>query len=116
MYMIANLAVGGHWPGPVNATTPFPSSFKIDYIRVYQDPGHDSALTAAATGGGTGVVLTADDTAGQTLTGGSGNDTIYAGHNSAVMTGGGGADNFVFHYLPWNAGRVTDFTPKSDIA
>ena len=39
MYLIANLAVGGDWPGPVDATTPFPSSFKIDYIRVYQDLG-----------------------------------------------------------------------------
>ncbi len=115
MYMIANLAVGGHWPGPVNSTTPFPSSFKIDYIRVYQDAG-TAPPSPPPPGGGTGVVLTADDTAGQSLTGGSGNDTIYAGHNSAVMTGGGGADSFVFQYLPWNAGRVTDFTARSDIA
>jgi beta-glucanase (GH16 family) len=39
MFMIANLAVGGFWPGMVDATTPFPSSFQIDYIRVYQDLG-----------------------------------------------------------------------------
>jgi beta-glucanase (GH16 family) len=35
MYMLANLAVGGQWPGAPNADTPFPSSFDIDYIRVY---------------------------------------------------------------------------------
>lgn len=35
MYMLANLAVGGNWPGSPNEETPFPSSFDIDYIRVY---------------------------------------------------------------------------------
>jgi hypothetical protein len=39
MYMIANLAVGGHWPGMVNWTTPFPAEMKIDYIRAYADKG-----------------------------------------------------------------------------
>ncbi len=38
MYLIVNLAVGGHWPGNPDATTPFPSSFDVDYIRVYQQP------------------------------------------------------------------------------
>lgn len=37
MYLIANLAVGGDWPKAPDATTPFPSSFDIDYIRVYQE-------------------------------------------------------------------------------
>ena len=36
MYLIANLAVGGNFPGPPDASTPFPSSFEIDWIRVYQ--------------------------------------------------------------------------------
>jgi beta-glucanase (GH16 family) len=35
MYLIANLAVGGDWPGAPNASTPFPSYFEIDYIRVW---------------------------------------------------------------------------------
>ncbi len=38
MYLIANLAVGGEWPGNPDATTPFPSSMDIDYIRAYQRP------------------------------------------------------------------------------
>ena len=37
MYLIANLAIGGPWPGAPDATTPFPGTFDIDYIRVYQD-------------------------------------------------------------------------------
>jgi beta-glucanase (GH16 family) len=36
MYLIANLAVGGSWPGYPDSTTPFPSYFEIDYIRGYE--------------------------------------------------------------------------------
>lgn len=35
MYMIANLAVGGYWPGNPDSTTPFPAEMKIDWIRAY---------------------------------------------------------------------------------
>jgi beta-glucanase (GH16 family) len=35
-FVQANLAVGGSWPGPPDGATPFPGSFDIDYIRVYQ--------------------------------------------------------------------------------
>jgi len=35
-YLILNLAVGGDFPGPVDATTPFPSQMLVDYVRVYQ--------------------------------------------------------------------------------
>jgi beta-glucanase (GH16 family) len=37
MYMIANLAVGGTWPGSPDSNTQFPSQMHIDYIRVYED-------------------------------------------------------------------------------
>jgi beta-glucanase (GH16 family) len=36
MYVIANLAVGGEWPGLPDGSTPFPSYLEVDYIRVYQ--------------------------------------------------------------------------------
>jgi serralysin len=35
MYMIANLAIGGNWPGDPDATTPWPVRYNIDYIRAY---------------------------------------------------------------------------------
>jgi beta-glucanase (GH16 family) len=35
MYILINLAVGGNWPGSPDATTPFPSYYNIDYVRVY---------------------------------------------------------------------------------
>lgn len=38
MYLIANLAVGGDWPGSPDKDTVFPGYFEIDYIHVYTDP------------------------------------------------------------------------------
>ncbi len=34
-YLILNLAVGGDFPGPPNAQTPFPARMLVDYVRVY---------------------------------------------------------------------------------
>lgn len=39
MYLIFNTAIGGSWPGNPDATTPFPQSFDIDYVRVFQANG-----------------------------------------------------------------------------
>lgn len=36
MYLLANLAVGGDWPGAPSGSTPFPSYYEIDYMRVWQ--------------------------------------------------------------------------------
>ena len=36
MYILVNLAVGGDWPKAPNEDTPFPSSYDVDYVRVYQ--------------------------------------------------------------------------------
>jgi beta-glucanase (GH16 family) len=36
MYMLANLAVGGDWPGKPDTSTHFPAIFAIKWIRAYQ--------------------------------------------------------------------------------
>jgi beta-glucanase (GH16 family) len=36
MYLVANMAVGGSWPGAPDASTAFPATFQIDYIRAFQ--------------------------------------------------------------------------------
>jgi beta-glucanase (GH16 family) len=36
MYLIINLAIGGDWPGEPNEFTPFPSSFEIDFVKIYE--------------------------------------------------------------------------------
>lgn len=38
MYILANLAVGGDWPGNPDVNTPFPGYMDIDYIRAYSLP------------------------------------------------------------------------------
>ena len=36
MYLVANLAVGGDWPGRPNAETRFPATFELDYLKVWK--------------------------------------------------------------------------------
>jgi beta-glucanase (GH16 family) len=35
MYLLANLAVGGRWPGPPDASTPLSAAYEIDWIAAY---------------------------------------------------------------------------------
>jgi beta-glucanase (GH16 family) len=35
MFVLANLAIGGNWPGSPDASTAFPANLAIDYIRAY---------------------------------------------------------------------------------
>ena len=34
-YFLLNMAVGGNWPGSPNASTVFPQTMEVDYVRVY---------------------------------------------------------------------------------
>jgi len=55
-FIILNVAVGGDWPGPPDATTRFPQDMLVDYVRVYQaadTPGpsiNTGGIVDAATG------------------------------------------------------------------
>ena len=35
-FILLNVAVGGDWPGPPDATTVFPQTMLVDYVRVYK--------------------------------------------------------------------------------
>jgi Ca2+-binding RTX toxin-like protein/beta-glucanase (GH16 family) len=61
-----------------------------------------------------GVALTSTSYA-ETLTGGAGADTLTAWNGPDRLVGGAGADHFVFDKLPWNAGKVADFVPGTDV-
>ena len=39
VHFLLNLAVGGSWPGSPDASTEFPTSFDIDYVRAWTDSG-----------------------------------------------------------------------------
>lgn len=47
-YMIINTAVGGNWPGNPDATTVFPQSHVVDWVRAYR---RDGGLNRLANGG-----------------------------------------------------------------
>jgi len=36
MYLLINFGIDAAWPGPCDATTPFPSYYECDWIKVYQ--------------------------------------------------------------------------------
>lgn len=38
LYFLANLAVGGEWPGAPDESTRFPADFLLDYVRIWQKP------------------------------------------------------------------------------
>ena len=83
MYLIANLAVGGDWPGSPISSTKFPATMQIDYIRAY------NALTASSSG--PSVVNSFPDSS-TTQTSGSTNSgpsvTISSPESSATQTSG----------------------------
>ena len=92
MYLLANMAVGGYWPGSPDETTPETAAFNIDYIRVYQDAqgtlhgGSQSDVLTKALGHLSGEA--GDDT----LTTGAGDNLLSGGSGSDVLFAGAGAD------------------------
>ncbi|MCR5880054.1 family 16 glycosylhydrolase [Phenylobacterium sp. J367] len=114
MHMIVNLAVGGHWAGAPDATTPWPAAMKVDYVKAWNlpdpnyTPGTGGPPPSPPPAGDAGRVLTATR-AGDTLVGGTGADTLNASQGADQLTGGAGADSFVFRQTPWSAGHIKDF-------
>ena len=62
-FVILNLAVGGSWPGSPDASTRFPQTMLVDYVRVYRDSSITaSAAPATASIPASGVTTTATGT------------------------------------------------------
>ena len=66
MYMIANLAVGGYWPGSPDASTQFPAQMQIDYMRAYEPSGSGTG------GSGTAPLVSSIATSGPQIVDGNG--------------------------------------------
>ena len=107
MYMIANLAAGGNWPGAV--TPGSTGQMNIDYIRAYASGGDGSAVAPAAPGAPAAGQTFNSDNAGDHWTGTSASDTFNLGRGGDVVTGGGGADVFKVAETPWAGSHITDF-------
>src|SRR5579862_3742072 len=72
--LLTNLAVGGNWPGPPDATTQSPSVMMVDYVRYYQasmvpppNLGNPAGISVAAGGaaGATAVNLLSQSGSGR---------------------------------------------------
>ncbi|MEV0383287.1 lectin [Nonomuraea sp. NPDC050643] len=50
-FMIMNVAVGGYWPGYPDASTTFPQTLTVDYVRVYAPPTGGSGGQITGYGG-----------------------------------------------------------------
>lgn len=92
MYLIANLAIGGTWPGDPDSTTPWPATMKIDYIRVWQDDAHLASVTLNGTASADRLF---GNDGSDVLRSGDGNDTILAAAGNDLLDGGAGADRLV---------------------
>lgn len=51
-HLLLNLAVGGNWPGPPNAFTPFPAEMLVDWVRVYVPTIYKNPTGQASSSGG----------------------------------------------------------------
>jgi len=48
MTLVANLAVGGRWPGVPDSTTSFPRQMEVDYVKVWSEMPPAAVATATA--------------------------------------------------------------------
>ena len=91
MYLLTNLTVGGILAGNPDATTPWPGQYKIDYIRVWQDPGATPSDPMNKTGSDL-VDTLAGGAGNDTISGLGGNDTLQGGNGDDLLLGGDGDD------------------------
>ncbi len=95
MYLQANLAVGGTWPGSPDASTKFPAEMKIDFIRAWTARPDDVQALALAPESTAPQRTISGGKKSDKLAGTSGADLINGGAGGDTMTGGGGDDTYV---------------------
>jgi beta-glucanase (GH16 family) len=95
MYIIADFAVGGYWPGMVDSTTPFPGQMQIDYIRAYTAPplAALALFTLPTSSAWTDMIY--GNSRSNVLVGTAAADHIDGKGGSDTMSGGAGDDTYV---------------------
>jgi hypothetical protein len=95
MYLQANLAVGGTWPGSPDATTRFPAEMQIDLIRAWTGRPDDVQVLALAPESAAPQRAINGGKKPDKLSGTAGVDLINGGAGGDTMTGGQGDDTYV---------------------
>jgi beta-glucanase (GH16 family) len=96
-YLLANLAVGGDWPGSPIESTAFPIYYDIDYLRIYENTSY--MATAAL----------------PTPTPSGGKNIVHAAKISPVDANGKETKNYAPGTISWRVQVVNqDGTPYSD--
>ncbi len=87
-YLILNVAVGGNWPGNPDATTTFPQSMSVDYVRVYSKNDFTPDVAPA--------LVIEEETVGQVIEPKIGDNAIKTDYtalgNLTVLAFGGGGE------------------------
>ncbi len=91
MYILANLALGGKWAGPVPADF-VSAEMKIDFIHAYSVDPDATAATVNAMPPNVGLDVVGTDAA-DTLSGQKGDDHLQGMGGDDVLSGGLGADH-----------------------
>ena len=90
-YLVLNVAVGGYWPGYPDATTAFPQSMYVDYVRVFSKKGFTPTPPP--------TLNIEEETIGQVLEPNIGDNAIREGFedlgNLEVIAYGGGGEPFI---------------------
>ena len=97
-HMLLNMAVGGNWPGPPNASTVFPQVMEVDYVRVYkgefayltgnQEVEHEAqGEVYSVENAGAGATYTWAVPAGATIASGQGTDSIVVDWGDSTSSG-----------------------------
>ncbi|WP_298958553.1 family 16 glycosylhydrolase, partial [uncultured Methylobacterium sp.] len=93
MYMIANVAIGGNWAGPPNASSlAVDSQLKIDYIRAYATENTVSTVKALNRSGTAALDYFQGTALNDTLSGLDQNDQLYGAAGDDILDGGEGND------------------------
>ena len=113
---IINEAAGSGINTVNSGSTSFVLPANVQDITLIGNGGNHSNGSQTATGNSLDNLMISNSTIyGNKLIGNAGNDELIAGKGADILTGGTGADEFVFKALPTKAGHVTDFTPGTDM-
>ena len=100
LYMLANVAVGGDWPGSPDGSTPWPAEMRIDSIKAWQFPGlpgYDAGTPAQAPVANAGSPVTVADLVADVVPAASGSS------QQPISAGGGQGPDAIVLKVSQNA-------------